>query len=437
MDPDGSGETPAVCGNGVVEDGEVCDDGINDGAYDGCSPDCSELGPHCGDGFLDDAEACDDGDQVDGNGCNVDCVVSGSVLWEVTYDSLQHGVDTAYGITADSMDNVIVAGALGYGAQSVPWLRKYSPDGSPVWTANLTSPGSNASLGPIATLPDDGFVVGGSFDPGGPNDAWLMRVSSTGQTVWSQTHAGLQGGWDRIRGIGIDTEGFVYVLFEYGDPTTETGYQTVLRKQAPDGTEQWTQAQSGTERAMRMTVNAENRILLAGVSVAGGVEQAWLQLKDSNGADFWTENPNLAGETHPDALAMNGNGDIAIAVSPSGASPRITRLTPNGAETTVIFPLPTAPLFTIETVHLDDDGNVVAGGTNLVDDTTIEGWVSKYDADDSETWTNVHDGDFDTPLSWDVTLSIDVDTQGNILAAGAIHSEEASKRDIWLAKYAP
>lgn len=62
---------PASCGDGVVqpEFGEVCDDGINDGAYGGCSPSC--LGsPWCGDGVINESvnpetdlpyEVCDDG----------------------------------------------------------------------------------------------------------------------------------------------------------------------------------------------------------------------------------------------------------------------------------------------------------------------------------------------------------------------------------------
>src|SRR5690606_39154526 len=51
LDPDeGSGPALPVCGDGVVEGDEVCDDGVNDGSYGGCSPDCTALAPHCGDG---------------------------------------------------------------------------------------------------------------------------------------------------------------------------------------------------------------------------------------------------------------------------------------------------------------------------------------------------------------------------------------------------
>lgn len=54
-DTDGGG-----CGDGVVQAGEACDDGANNGEGPGmCRPDCSL--PYCGDGVLDPGEACDEG----------------------------------------------------------------------------------------------------------------------------------------------------------------------------------------------------------------------------------------------------------------------------------------------------------------------------------------------------------------------------------------
>ena len=64
----------ALCGDGIVTPGELCDDGINDGRYGSCSATCKELAPHCGDGVVDPAfEECDDGNMVDGDSCSSEC----------------------------------------------------------------------------------------------------------------------------------------------------------------------------------------------------------------------------------------------------------------------------------------------------------------------------------------------------------------------------
>jgi cysteine-rich repeat protein len=66
----------AVCGNGVEEVGEECDDGNNDDG-DGCAADCTiEMTNVCGDGMIGDDEECDDGNDVPADGCENDCTTS-------------------------------------------------------------------------------------------------------------------------------------------------------------------------------------------------------------------------------------------------------------------------------------------------------------------------------------------------------------------------
>ena len=65
------------CGDGVPQTdfGEVCDDGVNAGTYGGCGPDC-QPGPHCGDAVVStvDGEQCDDGMNIGAyGGCAAGC----------------------------------------------------------------------------------------------------------------------------------------------------------------------------------------------------------------------------------------------------------------------------------------------------------------------------------------------------------------------------
>jgi cysteine-rich repeat protein len=62
-----------VCGDGVKEGSEQCDDGnLSNG--DGCSANCIVENAQCGDSILQDNEECDDGALATGDGCNANCL---------------------------------------------------------------------------------------------------------------------------------------------------------------------------------------------------------------------------------------------------------------------------------------------------------------------------------------------------------------------------
>ncbi|EDM76213.1 hypothetical protein PPSIR1_07668 [Plesiocystis pacifica SIR-1] len=76
----------AECGDGVVEGDEVCDDGVNDGSYGGCEPDCSALAAYCGDAMVNGPEQCDDQNDDSSDGCLADCLVPQSCLEILDFD---------------------------------------------------------------------------------------------------------------------------------------------------------------------------------------------------------------------------------------------------------------------------------------------------------------------------------------------------------------
>ena len=61
-----------ACGNGFLEPGEACDEGVQSAT---CDADCSL--PECGDGLFNalNGEECDDGNSIDGDGCDRGCLL--------------------------------------------------------------------------------------------------------------------------------------------------------------------------------------------------------------------------------------------------------------------------------------------------------------------------------------------------------------------------
>ena len=99
-----------ICGNGVIETGEICDEGeANEDGYHHaktCLSDCSNYGGYCGDGIENGGEQCDDGgdnSDINPDACRVNCTsprcgdaVVDTSLGEICDDGLDGNTD-AYG----------------------------------------------------------------------------------------------------------------------------------------------------------------------------------------------------------------------------------------------------------------------------------------------------------------------------------------------------
>jgi hypothetical protein len=72
---DSSGNPPSVCGDGIIEGDEECDDGDANGAGKACLANCTHN--VCGDGDVGPNEQCDDGrENGSGKACLADCVLN-------------------------------------------------------------------------------------------------------------------------------------------------------------------------------------------------------------------------------------------------------------------------------------------------------------------------------------------------------------------------
>ncbi len=74
-DGDGDSDDPGYCGDGMVDSGEECDLGPNNGPDSPCLDGCVDWS--CGDGYIyPEEEECDDGDENNGNECLNECILA-------------------------------------------------------------------------------------------------------------------------------------------------------------------------------------------------------------------------------------------------------------------------------------------------------------------------------------------------------------------------
>ena len=172
---------PAVCGDGVVQAPEPCDDGNldnTDACLDTCTPaacgdgfthagneecdyageastcdaDCTAVS--CGDGYVNKAyEACDDGNQAAGDGCENDCSVTPGGPPRVVFVTSQTFTGELGGLAGADAKCQALADAAGLPGTFMAWLSDET--GSP--STRMTR-----SKGPYV-LPD-GTVVADSWD---------------------------------------------------------------------------------------------------------------------------------------------------------------------------------------------------------------------------------------------------------------------------------
>jgi len=105
-----------LCGNGELDDGELCDDGNSDttDACVACAP------ATCGDGYTwPNTEQCDDGNRTDYDGCDANCTPTTNFVFVTSTEQMPGGLGGLEG--ADTLCNDL-AGEAGLPGDFVAWL---------------------------------------------------------------------------------------------------------------------------------------------------------------------------------------------------------------------------------------------------------------------------------------------------------------------------
>ncbi len=157
---------------------------------------------------------------------------SGQSLWSRTYGG--SGVETCGAMAETSDGGYVLAGNTRYDMYSTAnvYLVKTDAYGTTQWSRTYGGP-STEHCKSIVQTPDGGYVLGGyTFSFGsGYIDMWLLRVSSTGDSLWSRTFGG--SNWEECNSVQQTTDGG-FVLGGFTQSFGATGQDMWLVRTGPD-----------------------------------------------------------------------------------------------------------------------------------------------------------------------------------------------------------
>lgn len=342
------------CGDGVVDEGQACDDGPGSAT---CDADCTVA--TCGDGYTNELarEACDDGNAVDDDACSNSCTIPvcgggacGAHLWSKRFG--EGGEQRASAVAVDAAGNVVFTGAfvesmdMGGGllvsnGESDLFLAKYSPDGEFMWSQRFGDDTEQVGRAMAVDAAGNIVVTGdfhGTMNLGGDDlvsqghaDLFLAKFSPAGAHLWSRSFG--DGDFQLGRAVAVDGQGNVLVTGNLwgttdlgGGDLVSQGSDLFVAKFSPAGEHLWSRHYGDSEPQSGWAVAADSQgnTVVAGslkgtMDLGGGplASAGWTDLfvaKLSPAGDhLWSR--GFGGENHQyaRAVAVDGQDDVVLA----------------------------------------------------------------------------------------------------------------------------
>ena len=235
----------------------------------------------CGDGVVEGDETCDDGNTEDGDACRFDCQLAFEVLGTDSYHAATEGV---FSVVVDDEGVAWMAGGVRVpGEATDPLVLAYLPVGgfSTAWRPGTAG---EDSLSAIALHPSGDLLVTGSVEVGDDRDGTLARFAFPDPPrmpdvlpVWSLAYDGPDEGSeianrDFAHDVAVDAQGQVYAAYSSREPGEGTDIR--ITKYDPDGIELWSWGYGGAGQdddfPRKLVLAPNGDVLFGGVSVESG-----------------------------------------------------------------------------------------------------------------------------------------------------------------------
>ncbi len=430
-------------GAGAATGGEASSGG---GAPDGGSGGDSSTGggssSSCGDGIVDEGESCDDGNQVDSDGCNRDCVASGALRFQTVVDTNPGADDMPTAIASLEGGRIVVTGwARNGGALDIP-IAVLESDGAAAWTTLVDGPGVDESEGgrtdrgiALAALAGGDFVLAGYtfFDdlavvPTEDEYPFVRRYTSDGEAVWTKQAPSTPRG--RAYAVAVDADQNIYVGGTQSNPAW-------LRSYNENGAELWTIGPdapgggcNGCDAVYGVAVDGDGRLVVAAGLDGTTDGDTWVASLTSAGDASWSDLVDYGGQDYPYALGVDAAGDIYFLIQSSTA----VAIEKRSSDGSVLWHLdgPVGAGYSVNTMAVAPNGDFVLAGSSYVDSVS-DTWITRYDPDGGVEWQVVgSEAGLDA-----IDISRATITQSGDVAVTGPAYDDAGDLDFWVAVLAP
>ncbi len=407
----------------------------------------------CGNGMHEVGELCDDGNVQDGDGCNHDCVPSGGILWTVVEDGPNSGDDYAHAVAVLPGGDGVITGRYGANGGDL-FVKGYAADtGAPRWSklqgTSLTEEGRALATDGALRFYVAGFNSETETMGGGENlftRAYQLDRESDPGVAWTKTFDDVIDGDDRLAAVAIRPDRGELLVFGFiRAPDDTTTYVRAYTLDAGDsawnvGPDLDTQVAQIADEARGGVVTSEGRVFVVGTIVDPGV---------GGRSDGWLAELDVA--TSPSGVAFGplvrfGTPDATDVVAAIAEAPDGTLVVGGHRGQRAFFARYDRELVELELVEpdavaiseilalaIDGTGAIVTAGytTSEAHGRDIE--VVKYGPDAVRVWRDREDGSAGDD---DVARGVAIAADDTILAAGSIR-QSITGSDLWLRKYAP
>jgi uncharacterized delta-60 repeat protein len=351
-------------------------------------------------------------------------------MWAKTYGGSSH--ETARSIRQTADGGYIVTGHTDtFGAGSYDfWVVKLTPDGAVEWQKTYGGSGLDAAYDIIQTT-DNGFIVTGNTElgAGGYYDFWLLKLHPDGTVQWQKTYGDSAN--DYPRSIQQTVDGGYVVAGDSGD------YVWVLKTDS-NGIIEWQKKYGeaiSIEEANSIRQTSDGGYIVSGSTDSiAGVKDIWLLKLTSGGLVSWqktfggaaTDNSSAVEQTTDGGYIVSGNTysfgagsyDFWLLKLDSNGNV-VWQKTYGGARLDISYSV----------IQTTDNGYLLSGYTNSFGAGASDVWILKLDSNGNVNWQKTYGGADD-----DLTISIQLVSDGGFVAAGHTASFGSGSTDFWVLK---